>query len=84
MVISAVEGFFGDRESVDTTGIQALQHRWKKCVDRRGDYMLKNKPLFVQILTIAESTYELFRLPSYFKTIEVDFVSAVIPHEIPA
>ena len=23
------------------TGIQALQHRWKKCVDRRGDYVEK-------------------------------------------
>ena len=37
-VISAVEEFFKDQdESFYTTRIQALQHRWKKCVDRRGD-----------------------------------------------
>ena len=28
-------------ESFYTTGIQVLQHRWKKCVDRRGDYVEK-------------------------------------------
>uniref|UniRef100_A0A3Q0T0Y3 Histone-lysine N-methyltransferase SETMAR n=1 Tax=Amphilophus citrinellus TaxID=61819 RepID=A0A3Q0T0Y3_AMPCI len=28
-------------ESFSTTGIRALQHRWKKCVDRRGDYVEK-------------------------------------------
>ena len=33
-VISAVEDFFKDQdESYYTTGIQALQHQWKKCVD---------------------------------------------------
>ena len=36
--ISAVEDFFRDQdESLYTTGIQALQHRRKKCVDCRGD-----------------------------------------------
>uniref|UniRef100_A0A673BIC6 Histone-lysine N-methyltransferase SETMAR n=1 Tax=Sphaeramia orbicularis TaxID=375764 RepID=A0A673BIC6_9TELE len=41
-VISAVEDFFGDQdESFYTAGIQELQHRWKKCVDRRGDYVEK-------------------------------------------
>ena len=41
-VISAVEDFFEDQdESFYTTGIQALQHLWKKCVDRRGDYVEK-------------------------------------------
>ena len=43
-VVSAVEDFFEDHDkSFFTTGIQGLQHRWKKCMDRRGDYMLKNK-----------------------------------------
>ena len=28
-------------ESFYTKGIQVLQHRWKKCVDRRGDYVEK-------------------------------------------
>ena len=43
-VISAVEDFFEDQdESFYTIGIQALQHRWKKCVDRRGDYMYVEK-----------------------------------------
>ena len=41
-VISAVEGFFeGQDENFDAIGIRALQHRWKKCVDRRGDYVEK-------------------------------------------
>ena len=41
-VISAVADFFEDQyESFYTTGIQALQHRWKKCVDHRGDYVEK-------------------------------------------
>ena len=48
--ISAVEEFFEDQnESFYTTGIQALQHRWKKCVDRcAGEtiIMMKNKPHF--------------------------------------
>ena len=36
-VISAVENFLEDQdESFYTTGIQALQHGWKKCVDRMG------------------------------------------------
>ena len=39
---SAIEDFFEDQdESFYTTGIQALQHRWEKCVDRRGDYVKK-------------------------------------------
>ena len=41
-VMSAVEDFIeSQEESFYTTGIQALQHQWKKYVDRRGDYMLK-------------------------------------------
>ena len=41
-VISAAEDFFEDQhESFYTTGIQALRHRWKKCVDHRGDYVEK-------------------------------------------
>ena len=37
-VISAVENFFeGQEENFYAPGIRALQHRWKKCVDRRGD-----------------------------------------------
>ena len=36
----AVEDFFEDQdESFYTSGIQALQYRWKKCVDCRGDYV---------------------------------------------
>ena len=46
-----VEDFFEDQdESFYTgTGIQALQHRWEKCVDRRGDYVEKYTTLFGQI-----------------------------------
>ena len=42
-VISAVEDFFFEDqgESFYTTGIQALQHQWKKCVDHRGDHVEK-------------------------------------------
>ena len=41
-VISAVEDFFEDQdESFYPTGIQALQHQWKKFVNRRGDYVEK-------------------------------------------
>ena len=41
-VISAVEDSFKDQdESFLTTGIQAPQHRWKKCVDRWRDYVEK-------------------------------------------
>ena len=41
-VIFAVEDFFeGQEENFYATGIQALQQRWKKCVDRRGDYVEK-------------------------------------------
>ena len=41
-VISVVEDFFeGQEENFYATGIRALQHRWKKCVDRRGDYVEK-------------------------------------------
>ena len=37
-VISAIEDFFEDQaESFYTTGMQALQHGWKKCVDRSGE-----------------------------------------------
>ena len=41
-VISAVEDFFESQEdNFYATGNRALQHRWKKCVDRRGDYVKK-------------------------------------------
>lgn len=41
-VISAVTDFFDDQEETFyKTGIQALQHRWQKCVDRKGDYVEK-------------------------------------------
>ena len=41
-VISAVTDFFDDKdETFYKSGIQALQHRWQKCVDRNGDYVEK-------------------------------------------
>ena len=41
-VIPAAEHFFEHQdESFYTTGIQELQHGWKKCVDRWGDYVEK-------------------------------------------
>ena len=41
-VISAVEDFFeGQEENFCAIGIRALQHRWKKCMDRRGGYAEK-------------------------------------------
>ena len=54
-VISAVEDFFEDQDaqSFYTRGIQALQHRWKKCVDRRGHYVEKLK--FGQIRPLHHS-----------------------------
>ena len=47
-VISAVEQFFEDQDERYTTGILALQHRWTKGVDRRGEIMLKNNPHLVK------------------------------------
>ena len=39
-VLSLVEDFKEDQdESFYMTGIQALRHRWKKCVDHKGDYI---------------------------------------------
>ena len=40
-VIAAVENFsrIMMSASVYTRGIQDLQHRWKKCVNRKGDYV---------------------------------------------
>ena len=36
-VIAAVEEFFRDQDGgFYSIGIQELQHRWKKCVDRKG------------------------------------------------
>ena len=41
-VISGVEDFFeGQEENFYANGIRALQHKLKKCVDRRGDYVEK-------------------------------------------
>ena len=41
-ITSAVENFFeGQEENFYATGIQVLQHRWKKCVDCREDYVEK-------------------------------------------
>ena len=52
-VISAVEDFFeGQEENLYATGIWALQHRWKKCMDCRG-IMLKNKPSLVNLNTLC-------------------------------
>ncbi|XP_029653805.1 histone-lysine N-methyltransferase SETMAR-like [Octopus sinensis] len=48
-VVSAVEDFLeGQDENFYTTGIQALQHRCKKCMDRSGDYIEK-KNTFGQV-----------------------------------
>lgn len=36
----AVDDLFGEQDkSFFTNGIQALQYRWKKCVDCKGDYV---------------------------------------------
>ena len=41
-VIAAAEEFFRDYEDgFYTTGIQGLQHRWRNCVERLGDYAEK-------------------------------------------
>ena len=48
-------------ESFYTTGIQALQHRWKKCVGQ-GRHMLKNKPHLVKFdncITVSLWTFQL-------------------------
>ena len=48
-LISTDEDFFEDQdESFCTTEIQALQHRWKKCVDFAGETLLKNTPQLVK------------------------------------
>ena len=42
-------GLFEDHdESFCTMGIQALQHRWKKCVDSMGDYIVEKYPQLVK------------------------------------
>ena len=47
-LLSAVEDFLEDQdEGFYTTGIQALRHRWKKCVDRRGEYVDNYRPHLV-------------------------------------
>jgi histone-lysine N-methyltransferase SETMAR len=41
-VICAVEGYFNDLEgSSYSSGIEALEHRWEKCITLRGDYVEK-------------------------------------------
>ena len=40
-VISAVENYFEGWEETFKTGIQMFIHRWKKCVDLKGDYVEK-------------------------------------------
>ena len=66
--LSSVEDFSEDQdESFYTTEIQALQHRWKNCVDSR-EVMLKNKALLVNFdycikYFVSLKTY--FSLPLY-------------------
>lgn len=41
-VTAAVDAYFGGLQETDyKSGITALQHRWTKCVDLRGDYVEK-------------------------------------------
>jgi hypothetical protein len=40
--IAAVEGHFADlTENHYRDGLMALEHRWKKCIRIRGDYVVK-------------------------------------------
>ena len=58
-VISAVKDFFEDQdESFDTTGIQAMQHQWKKCVDCKGDYVVKLDHCIIVSLWTFQPTLE--------------------------
>ena len=43
------------RRASYTTGIQALQNRWKKCVDRRGDECWKINHIYGQIQPLHHS-----------------------------
>ena len=56
-VLSAVVKFFGGQEdNFYTTGIQALQRRWKKCTDRRGDYVEKYNAFGqIQVLHVSQT-----------------------------
>ena len=40
--VTAIEDLFENQDESYTTGIQALPHRWKKCVDFKGDFVEKN------------------------------------------
>jgi len=41
-VIAAVEGYFADlRKNHYRDGILALEHRWKKCISLKEDYVEK-------------------------------------------
>ena len=58
-VISAVEDFFEDKnDGFYTTGIQALQHRRKKCVD-----LVKFNHIIVSIWTFQPTLVCYFLLP---------------------
>jgi len=40
--IAAVEGYFADlTKNHYREGIMALEHRWNKCISRKGDYVEK-------------------------------------------
>ena len=67
VMIEDFDDFFKDQDkSFYTTGIQALQHHWKKWVDRRGDYGEKNT--FVQIRLLHHS--QLMNFSAHSRKIE--------------
>ena len=39
-----VKGFLN---AVKKSGIDALKHRWQKCLDTEGDYVLKNYAVYL-------------------------------------
>ena len=46
-----------------------MQHWWKKCIDRKGDYIKKINLIRSHFIRASWSTYELFRQPSYIVTV---------------
>ncbi|UYV63717.1 hypothetical protein LAZ67_2005415 [Cordylochernes scorpioides] len=54
-VIDAVTSFF---ESLETSffleGIKALEHRWKKCIDLKGDYVEELESLHIELVALNE------------------------------
>ena len=72
-VIDAFDSYLEDQpKDFYCSGIEALRHRWKKCVDLQGDNV-ENRALnyFCILPSLGGST--IFSRPSYFRDISLQF-----------